>query len=192
MSIRSASPLAGREVQPEQLVDGKRSRLLDHWNSSVTSSLPLKHDREDGGLAFTFACLISLRHLGLFSLHAIMAKGWHSPTGSPTQQVRSPLDVLVRGHGQPRFTACCTAPLGTMVSYGQYRTRVYSCQTWLEREKEQEKVDDRASTYNLSQWFGRKTCNLSADWNNHDQAENKQTLWKNILPTPKKTDNPCV
>ena len=37
-----------------------------------------------------------------------MAKEWHSPTGSHTQQVRSSLDALIYGHGQPRFTAYCT------------------------------------------------------------------------------------
>ena len=42
-------------------------------------------------------------HLGLFSLHAITAKGWHSPTGSRIQQVpltythnRFPCTCLVR------------------------------------------------------------------------------------------------
>ena len=46
-------------------------------------------------------CLLSLCHLGLLSLYAIMAKGWHSPTGSRMQQVRSSLDVLIHGHGEP-------------------------------------------------------------------------------------------
>ena len=45
-----------------------------------------------------------------------MAKGWHSPTGSRTKQVRSLLGVLIRGHGQPGFTAYYTAPLGAMVT----------------------------------------------------------------------------
>ena len=43
-------------------------------------------------------------------------QGWHSPTGSRTQQVRSLLDILVHSHGQPRFTECYTAPPGAMVS----------------------------------------------------------------------------
>ena len=34
-----------------------------------------------------------------------MVKGWHFRTSSRTQQVRSLLDVLVHGHGQPGFTA---------------------------------------------------------------------------------------
>ena len=47
-------------------------------------------------------------------------QGWHSPTGSHTQQVRSLLDILVHGHGQSGFTACCTAPPGAMVSDVQH------------------------------------------------------------------------
>ena len=49
-----------------------------------------------------------------------MAKGWPCPTSSRTQQVLSPLDVLIHGHGQPRFTASYTAPLVAMVSGVQH------------------------------------------------------------------------
>ena len=44
-------------------------------------------------------------HVGLLQLHAITAKGWHSPTGSRMQQVLSSLDVLVHGHGRSGHTA---------------------------------------------------------------------------------------
>ena len=59
---------------------------------------------EEQGLTFTFACLLSLCHLGLFLLHAITAKVWHSPTGSRMQRVLALLDVLVHGHVLSRRT----------------------------------------------------------------------------------------
>ena len=41
------------------------------------------------GLTVTSACDLGVMcHLGLFPLHAITAKGWHSPTGSRKQQVQ--------------------------------------------------------------------------------------------------------
>ena len=55
-----------------------------------------------------------------------MAKGWHSPTGSRTQQARSLLDVLVHRHGQPEFTVYNTAPPGGM-SDVHHNVRVDSC-----------------------------------------------------------------
>ena len=58
-------------------------------------------------------------------------QGWHSPTGSRTQQVRSSLDVLIHGHGQPRFTAYYSAPLDAMVGDAQHSIRVDSCQAVL-------------------------------------------------------------
>ena len=61
-------------------------------------SVPTAHIEEERGLIFTFACLLSLCHLGLFSPYAITAKKWHSPTGSRTQQVQSSLDVHSHGH----------------------------------------------------------------------------------------------
>ena len=75
---------------------------------------------QERGLTFTFACLLSLCHLGLLSLYALMAQRWHSPTRSRTQQVRSSLDVLIHGNGQARFTASYTATLGGMVSDVQH------------------------------------------------------------------------
>ena len=44
------------------------------------------------------ATLAQCATAGLLLLHAITAKGWHSPTGSRLQQVLSSLDVLVHGH----------------------------------------------------------------------------------------------
>ena len=56
------------------------------------------------GLTVTSACDLGVMcHLGLFPLHAITAKGWHSPTGSRRQQVpltythnRFPFSFLAR------------------------------------------------------------------------------------------------
>ena len=58
--------------------------------------------------------------------YAIMAKGWHSPTGSRTQQVHSSLDVHIHGHGQPGFTAYFSAPPGVNLSNAQVSIRVDS------------------------------------------------------------------
>ena len=55
-------------------------------------------------------------HVGLFLLHAVMAKVWHSPTSSRMQQVLSLLDVLVHGHGLSGHVAYFTAPLGAKVN----------------------------------------------------------------------------
>ena len=42
--------------------------------------------------------------LALLPLHAITAKGWHSPTGSRTQQVHSSHDIHIHGHVPSRHT----------------------------------------------------------------------------------------
>ena len=75
---------------------------------------------------FIFAALLSLSHLGLLSLYAIIAKELPSPTGSHTQQVRSVLDVLIHGHGQHGSTAYYPAPLGAIISDVQHSIRVDS------------------------------------------------------------------
>ena len=79
-----------------------------HHNKDLTCSVRVVDIGEERGLKVTFARLLSLCHLGLFSLYAIMAKGWHSPTSSRTPQVHS-LDVHIHGHGLPGFTAYFTA-----------------------------------------------------------------------------------
>ena len=83
-----------------------RSRFLMavHHNNDLTCSVRVVDIGEERRLLFTFACLLSLCHLGLFSLYAIMAKGWHSSTSSRTQQVHSSLDVHIHGHGLSRHT----------------------------------------------------------------------------------------
>ena len=106
-----------------------RSRfpMAVHHNKDVTCDVSVVGIGKERGLILTFACLLSLCHLGLFSLYAIMAKGWHSPTSSPTQQVHSSLVVHTHGHGQPRFTTYYTAPPGVNFSTAQVRKRVDSC-----------------------------------------------------------------
>ena len=81
---------------------------------------------EERGLTFTFACLLSLCHLGMFSPYANMAKD--SPTGSRTQQVHSTLDVHIHGHVLSRDThSVFTAPPGAILSTTQVGIRVDSC-----------------------------------------------------------------
>ena len=50
--------------------------------------------------------------VSLFLLHAITAKGWHSPTGSRMQRVLALLDVLVHGHVLSRHTQRVYRPAG--------------------------------------------------------------------------------
>ena len=83
---------------------------------------------EERGLTFTFACLLSMCPLGLFSPPAIRAKGWHFPTGSRTQQVRSSLDVHTHGHVLFRHSVF-TAPPGAILSTTQVGIRVDSGHT---------------------------------------------------------------
>ena len=88
----------------------------------MTSSLSLKHHRErTEGLTFTFACLLSVCRIGLFSLYAIM---WHSLALCVFVHF---LDVLIRGHGQPGLTTYHAAPPGAMVSDAQHNIRVDYC-----------------------------------------------------------------
>ena len=80
-------------------------------------------------------------HVGLLLLHAITAKGCHSPTGSRTQQVRASHDVLMHCHGQPGFTAYYyTAPPGAKVSDVQFGRHVDFCQ---KKEKEKKKKEKK-------------------------------------------------
>ena len=106
-----------------------RSRfpMAVHHNKDFTCDVRVVGIGKERGLILTFACLLSLCHLGLFSLYAIMAKGWHSPTSFHTQQVHSSLVVHTHGHGQPRFTAFYTAPPGVNFSTAQVTKRVDSC-----------------------------------------------------------------
>ena len=86
--------------------------------SVVTFSLLLVTwlaERNEGLLSLSPASSRTCQ-VGLFLLHAITAKGWHSPTGSRMQQVLSSLDVLVVGHGLSGHTAYSTAPPGANVS----------------------------------------------------------------------------
>ena len=105
----------------------------DSWDMCTTTRIsPVVHVvdiGEERGLKVTFACLLSLCHLGLFSLYAIMVKGWHPPTSSRTQQVHSSLDVHIHGHVLSRHThtTCYTAPLGAILSTTQVGIRVNSC-----------------------------------------------------------------
>ena len=95
---------------------------------------------EERGLIFIFACLLSLCHLGLFSLYAITAKGWHSLTGSRTQQVHPSLDVHIHAHGLPGFTAYYTAPRGVNLSTAQVSIRVDSCHQLKRKRKKRRKA----------------------------------------------------
>ena len=79
---------------PTQLSDTTDSVSLSYWSSRRTycncqgGGLTVASARDPGAVC----------HVGLLPLHAIAAKGWHSPTGSRMQQVLSSLDVLVHGH----------------------------------------------------------------------------------------------
>ena len=91
----------------------------------MTSSLPLKHDRDDRGLTITFACLHSMCHLGLFSLYAIMAKGWQSPTRSNTassfitRRLHRVLNCPASRHGEPRAGQYTCGFLSLLLNLGQ-------------------------------------------------------------------------
>ena len=65
--------------------------------------------------------------VGMLQLHAITAKGWHSPTGSRMQQVLSSLDVPVQGHLLSGHTAYSTAPTGAKLSDVQFGGHVDLC-----------------------------------------------------------------
>ena len=123
-----------------------RSRypMAAHHNKDLTCSVRVVDIGEERGVKVTFACLLSLCHLGLFSLHAIMAKGWHSPTSSRTQQVHSSLDIHIHGHGLPGFIAYYTSPPGVNLSTAQVSICVHSCQKkkWRKKDK-REKTEDR-------------------------------------------------
>ena len=91
------------------------------WNCATTwlgCSVRVVEIGEERCLTFTFACLLSLCHLGLFSLHAMMAKGRPLPNRL-SHTVRSLLNVLIDSHGQPRFTAYYTAPPGATLGTTQ-------------------------------------------------------------------------
>ena len=104
-----------------------RFPMAVHHNKDLTCSVRVVDIGAERGLLFTFACLLSLCHLGLFSLYAITAKGWHAPSGSRTQQVHPSLGVHVHGHGLQGFTAYFTAPPGVNLSTAQVNIRVDSC-----------------------------------------------------------------
>ena len=83
---------------------------------------------EERDLRFTFACLLSLCHLGLFSAYAIMAKVWRSPTGSRTQPVHSSTRPPQSWSGTvPTHTACSPPPPGAILSTTQVGKRMDSC-----------------------------------------------------------------
>ena len=86
--------------------------------------LPL--ERNEGLLSLSPASSRTCQ-VGLFLLHAITAKGWHSPTGSRMQQVLSSIHVLVVGRGLSGHTAYSTAPPGANVSDVQVGIHVDLC-----------------------------------------------------------------
>ena len=106
--------------------------LSRHTQSDNVGESACKRDRlketTKEPLRFTQAQSTMLTVTCLLPLYAIMAKGWHSPTSSRTHQVHAFLDVIIDGHGQPGFTAHCTAPPGAMVSDAQRSMRADSCQ----------------------------------------------------------------
>ena len=104
-------------------------------------------------------------------------QGWHSPTGSRTQQVRSPLDVLIHGHGQPRFAAYFT-PRRTILSTTQVSVRVDSCQKRKKKKKRRKKKKRPARTFD----FGRRNVTR-----NREAIEAKTTDFKH--PKNKKNMN---
>ena len=79
---------------------------------------------EERGLTFTFACLLSLCHLGPLSLFAIMAKGWHSLAHSKFI-LHSKSTVMVMYC--PDTHSVFTAPPGAILSTTQVGIRVDSC-----------------------------------------------------------------
>ena len=121
------------------MTDTTDSVSLSYWLSRRTycgfihlsnCSVRIADIEEERGLIFTFASLLSFCHLGLFSPYAIMAKVWHSPTGSRTQQVRSSLDVHTHGHVLSRHThSVFTAPPGAILSTTQVGIGVDSYHT---------------------------------------------------------------
>ena len=67
---------------------------------------------EEGGLTVMSACLLSNVPGWPVPTACDHSQGWHSPTGSRTQQVLTLLDVLVHGHVLSRHTQRVYRPAG--------------------------------------------------------------------------------